>query len=123
MSLNILNKDGTIDTLSHIRAIMFAKENGADIINASVGSIKPINVTETNVVDEVLYEAYKSFPGIIVTAAGNESVNLDDDSSVVLPAAFTRDLTVNGKNLPALDNLISVGAITPSGQFSFFSNY
>lgn len=123
MPLNVLSENGTINTLSHIRAVLFAKENGADIINASLGSANPLNVADTNIIDEMLYEAYKSFPGIIVAAAGNEMANLDNDSSIILPAAFTRDLTVNGKEIPALENLITVGSITPTERLSFFSNY
>ena len=68
----------TFTTDNAVRAIAFAKNNGAKIINASWGG---------NEYDLLLKNAIESFGGLFVTAAGNSGVN--NDSSHVYPCDFT----------------------------------
>lgn len=79
---------------------------GVDVINISAGY--------SGVKSEVLEEAieYAKEKGVfIVTAAGNEDVNID--KMPYYPASYSKDY----------DNVISVASIDDSNQLSKFSNY
>lgn len=123
MALNVMSDTQIISTLDHIRAVLFAQENWAEILNVSLGSAKPFDITNTNFVDELLHDTYAQFPGLIINSAGNESTDIDNDTSVVYPAAFTRDLIVGDNKYEALKNLVVVGATTPQGGLAVYSNF
>ena len=93
------------DTFSEIKAINFAKNNGAKIINASfVGEdYSPI---EKNAID--------SFDGIFIAATGNGGADhLGDNNDLIpmYPASYTSS------------NIISVAATDQNDALSSFSNY
>lgn len=95
-------------------AIIYAVNNGAEVINMSFGKgYSP----EKKLVDMAMkYAAKKDV--LIVLAAGNEGSNLDEDLK------FPNDTYLNSKSGPK--NLLSVGALSPEGGLSAiaeFSNY
>ena len=92
--------NGEAYTSDIIRAIEYAKEHGADIVNMSFGS------SEGNL---ALYQAMEASDMFYVCAAGNGRKNISEDQ--VYPASY------------ALDNSISVGAVISDGNMAYFSNY
>lgn len=103
MALKFLNRNGDGNTADAARAIDYAVNHGASVINASWGGTS---------FSQTLFQAVAnaSEHGILfVAAAGNEGVNAD--SVPDYPAAF---------NLP---NVISVAATDRSDRLLDFSNY
>ncbi len=97
------------------RAIRFAVDNGAQIINTSFG--KPYS-PHVEWVDAALRYAEKQ-DVLIVNAAGNSGNNLDDEEHI----SYLRD-HVNQQEF--VDNVVSVGATTWTygpDQLAPFSNY
>lgn len=99
---------GQGDTVDAIRAIDYAAENGAHIINCSWGG-----GAQGDDIDQLLRESIQ-FAGeeddvLVVAAAGNEDA--DNDQTPSFPANFS------------LPNLISVGASTDADTKADFSNY
>ena len=96
------------DTISEIKAINFAIQNGAKIINASyVGST--FSSSEYNAIND-----FKLSGGIFVAAAGNggaDGVGDSNDSNPQYPADYD------------LDNIISVAATDQNDDLASFSNY
>lgn len=91
------------DVASEVRAIDFARQNGAKIINASYGGTQ---------FSQAEYDAIQRFTnagGIFVAAAGNSSGN--SDSSPIYPAAYD------------LPGIVSVAATDQNDAFASFSNY
>lgn len=99
MSLAFLGNNGG-STSNAIKAINYAKANGAHIINASWGG---------GGYSQALYDAIENFGGPFVAAAGNDG--LDNDVSKHYPSSYTND------------NIVSVAAIDNLGQLADFSNY
>ena len=100
----------TFSTSNIIKAIKFAKNNGAKIINASLGITCPSNV------DFLCHDYYfesiiNSFPGLFIAAAGNDGRNSDANISHTYPSDFS------------LNNIISVASTNHSDELSSFSNY
>ncbi|MBI4433950.1 S8 family serine peptidase, partial [Candidatus Uhrbacteria bacterium] len=99
-----------LTTAQEIRAIDFARQNGATIINASWGGYGPA------VGDLQLKEAIERFGaagGIFIAAAGNGSSNHNDGdpNSALYPAAFDSN------------NIISVAATDQQDGLATFSDY
>jgi len=89
-----------IDVMSELKAIDFAKNNGAKVINASfTGST--FSQAEKDAID--------SFPGLFVAAAGNEGKN--NDISHSYPSDYISQ------------NIISVTSTDQNDSLSSFSNY
>ena len=86
-----------------VKAIDFAIQNGAKIINASYGG-SSFSQTEYDAIN-----LFKQSGGIFVAAAGNDSSS--NDSSPVYPSSYN------------LDNIISVAATDSSDNLASFSNY
>jgi thermitase len=94
-----------LDTMSEIKAINFAKNNGAKVINASFAGEDFIQA-EKNAID--------SFPGLVIAAAGNgssDSVGDNNDSSPQYPCNYSSN------------NVICVGASDDTDNLTSFSNY
>jgi len=89
-----------LDTASEIAAIEYATVNGIKVINASFAG-SSYSQNEKN--------AIAAFPGIFVTASGNNSLNVDSSSQY--PCNY------------ALDNIICVGASNETDKVTSFSNY
>ncbi|HEX8974736.1 MAG TPA: S8 family serine peptidase [Patescibacteria group bacterium] len=88
------------DTISELKAISFAKNNGVKIINASFGGSS---------FDQAEHDAIASFPGLFVAAAGNDSTN--NDTTPTYPASYDDS------------NIISVAATDQNDNLASFSNY
>lgn len=107
MSLKALGGEiGEGTTLSIMKAIQYAEQNGALICNLSLG---------TNVNDYLLYKTMKNSRMLFVTAAGNssdpEEKGKDIDQDPCYPASYT------------LANILSVSNINASGMIHYTSNY
>lgn len=97
VTLPVLSADGTGDTYTLAKAIVDAVDQGADIINMSVGSYGDSDILR----DAVAYATSKGV--VLVAAAGNDALD-----QVCYPARY--------------DGVIAVGAIDASGQHMEFSN-
>jgi subtilisin family serine protease len=98
MPLKAFNADGTADISNIVRAIYYAADNGAKVINMSF---------ELPQMSDALLKAinYASRKGVIcVASAGNDS-----QTALVYPAAY--------------GNVIGVGSVNQQNQLSSFSNY
>jgi subtilisin family serine protease len=97
----------TLTTANIIKAVQFAQHNGARIINASFGG---------SAYDPALETAMQNFPGIIVTAAGNGSIDGVGFEitwgNPIYPCAFNLS---NSLCIAATD---SNDALTPYSNFS-----
>jgi subtilisin family serine protease len=94
-------------------AIRYAVDNGAQIINMSLG--KPVSPNKQMVDDAMQYAAKKNV--LIIHAAGNDATDIDADN--YYPSSFY----LNGKKI---DNLLTVGASgenADKGITAPFSNY
>ncbi len=107
MDLRVDSADGVIRASAIARAIRYAADNGADIVNLSLGS-QPGASPETavEIADAVEYAADKGV--LLVAAAGNNATSLDD--SAVYPASLDTA------------NMIVVAASTPDDGPAGFSN-
>jgi subtilisin family serine protease len=98
MPLKAFNADGTADVSNIVRAIYYAADNGAKVINMSF---------ELPQMSDALLKAvnYAARKGVIcVASAGNDS-----QEALVYPAAY--------------GNVIGVGSVNQQNQLSSFSNY
>lgn len=93
-------ENGQAYTSDIIRAIDYAKSNGATVVNCSFGSKSD---------NPALREAIENSGLLFVCAAGNERTNIDIEP--VYPAAYDAD------------NVISVAALNQDLGMSYFSNY
>lgn len=94
-----------LDTYSEIKAINFAKNNGAKVINASFAG-EYYSTAEKNAID--------AFPGILVTAAGNggdDEIGDNNDTTPLYPCNYSSS------------NIICVGATNDTDTLTSFSNY
>jgi hypothetical protein len=89
-----------LTTAAEIKAINFAKYNGAKVINASFGGNNFIQSEK---------DAISTFPGMFIAASGNSGDNNDTES--IYPCNYN------------LDNIICVGASDQDDDISSFSNY
>lgn len=93
-------------TLTVMRAMKYAEQNGAKICNLSLG---------TDVNDYMLYKTMRDSDMLFVTAAGNSESMYERgrniDQHPCYPASYT------------LDNVISVANINAAGDLHYTSNY
>lgn len=93
-------EDGQAYTSDIIKAIKYAEEQGAAIVNCSWGS------TDNN---QALKEAMQESGMLFVCAAGNNRMNVDE--TPIYPACYD------------IDNVISVTSLNQDLGFSYYSNY
>jgi len=94
-----------LDTFSEVKAINFARHNGAKVINVSFGGAIQSSSEKT---------AIEAFGGIFVTASGNggaDEIGDDNSSSPVYPCDY------------ASANIICVASTDQNDALSAFSNY
>ncbi len=111
MALKILDASGGGTAFDFLLAVRYAVDNGARVINSSLGT-QDCNITDAEL--QPLRDAveYANSNGvIIVTAAGNSGSN--NDTCPTYPASFSRDYS----------NVISVASVDQNGSLSGFSNY
>ena len=98
MPVRVLDSDGRGNLFTTAEAILFSAENGANIINLSLGI--PF---ESTLLDDVIQEV--ALNGVVViAAAGNDGIETEQ-----FPAAF--------------NNVIAVTAVDDTGQLTSFANY
>ncbi len=103
MPLKFLDGNGSGRTSDAIRAIYYAVDNGAKVINCSWGG----GSYSRALLDALTY-AYEQ-QVIVVTASGNSATNID--STPLYPAAY------------AVPSNVAVAATTDSDNLASFSNY
>jgi len=111
MPLRILDMFGFGTEACLIEAIDYATENGADVINLSLGGPDGED-------GDLLFQALNRArdKGIFVAAAaGNEGGNVYYNNS--------RDFYLHYPSSYELDNIVAVAACLPTGIFADFSNY
>ena len=119
MSLDIFGGNTKYDKDDFFDAIYYAVDNGADIINMSIGYTVPFaSLDQFKQISPDLYQEhidvlnYAVERGVtLVTSAGND--NSDDISSLSIPAAFATEVP----------GFISVAAITDDGKVADYSNF
>lgn len=101
MILKVLDDEGVGDTYGIAQAIRYAQDNGADIINMSLGAYTPASIER-----EATEDAIDS--GIMVMAAlGNDGVNVN--SYPIYPACYSK--------------VMGVAATNASDEAASFTNY
>jgi subtilisin family serine protease len=101
--------DGSFTDVDEAEAIVYAVNQGAKVINLSIGG------TETSVVERRALEYAAEHGVLVVAAAGNE---FEDGNPVEYPAALLQPVGSNGRGGWGL----SVGATTKAGTRASFSN-
>ncbi|WP_347103574.1 S8 family serine peptidase [Streptococcus thermophilus] len=126
--------DGPAKTEWILRAIKDAVDDGNDIINLSLGKYLMISgsyedgtndLNEFNLFKKVLDYAYER-DVVVIAAAGNESLNLDDNDSLINFISTKKKIEHPGKVVDvftAIPSVISVGGIDIFGSRSDFSNF
>ncbi len=112
MSIKVLNSQGVGYVSDLIQGIYYAVDNGAKVINLSLGALLEFTCEDIDELLAPLREAfiYAENKGVlIVSAAGNESLNLDN--KLYIPAAIKTN------------NHIVVGAVKKNGSRADYSNY
>ncbi|OQW53028.1 MAG: hypothetical protein A4S09_07975 [Proteobacteria bacterium SG_bin7] len=107
MSLNVFGATAGASTTNIINAIYYAIDNGADIINLSLGGYG---------VSESIFQALKNAAasGVMVFAAAGNDGSLLDDGHFILPASYAQSIM----------GVLSVGATDDNdGKIAWFSNY
>ena len=119
MPLDVFNGSKGASDADIVNAIYYAANNGADVINMSLGS----TYYNANLSDFKRYEpygyslyydalTYAVNQGItVVIAAGNDDLN--NDSHLSVPAAFSE----------VIDGVVSVASLSNSGDLSWYTNY
>jgi len=105
MPVRVLGATGGGTTAQLIAGIDFAVENGAHVINLSLGGSSGSNGDELSQAIERARDA-----GVLVVAAAGNSA-ADNDSTNIFPANYS------------LDNIISVAALSQDGSLASFSNF
>ena len=108
MPVKVLNSDGSGDIATAARGIVYAAENGADIINMSFGSGPELPSTMKDALDKAFQKS------ILVAAAGNNMRNIYDNSDpsapgTIYPAAYYC--------------VLGVQAIDQDGNLPYWTNY
>lgn len=103
MPLKMIDAGGNGAVMDAVRAIYFAVDHGARVINASWSS----GERSRPLVDAIRYANSRNV--VVVAAAGNESVD-----NGLIPSFPANLLT---------PNVLSVGATSPGGRLAWYSNY
>lgn len=105
MAVRVLDGDGTGNTLQILNGILFAANNGAGVINLSLGG--PGGPGDQAMQDAIAQAEQKN--AVVVAAAGNDGSN--NDATPTTPCTLPNA------------NLICVAAVTRTGARSSFSNF
>ncbi len=125
MAVKALDSQGSGTTDAIVAAIHYAANNGAEVVNMSLGGPE---------FDPLEYQAIAAHPDVLFVAAagngGSDGVGDDNDAAPVSPAGFTIDWNIDTdgdgtpEHYPALPHLMSVAALAQTGgDLTGFSNY
>jgi subtilisin family serine protease len=124
MALRTIGNDGSGTVANEARAIEFAKQNGAKIINASFSG-SGASDTEKNAIKD-----FEDAGGLFITAAGNGGTGGEGDDLDALPFTMSGDTKVYASTSPQsfpaqydLPNIISVTATDEHDALASFSNF
>jgi thermitase len=93
MPIRVLNSDGIGNSSNVVKAIEWAVNHGAKVINLSLGTLEPSEELRTMV-------AWATSKGVFtVTAAGN-----NDNTQAMYPAAYAKDAASGGARLISVGN-------------------
>lgn len=106
MSVRVLDDQGFGTTADIIQGVEWAADNGADVINMSLGGINPFDPAYSSAIDSALDQDV-----LVVVAAGNDNLQLESAGTEVYPCSFTQD------------NLLCVAALDQAYELADFSNY
>ena len=107
MPITVMQSDGTGDVATIAKGINYAVQNGATIINMSLGTYG-----NSNVLRQALAKAYQS--AVLVAAAGNDAHGI----------YFECDLYTYGPMFPAAyEFVLGAQAINKGGSLAGFSNF
>ncbi|MBO4800834.1 MAG: S8 family serine peptidase [Bacteroidaceae bacterium] len=107
MPVSVMQSDGTGDVATIIQGINYAVQNGADILNLSLGTY-----TNSNAFRQALERAYQTT--VIVAAAGNDALAIESECNLLFYAPL----------FPAAYSFVlGVQATTNTGGLASFSNY
>lgn len=108
MGVKVLAANGSGDIPSIVNGIRFAADNGAHVLNMSLGGRGP----STALRDAMTYAVSRGV--VVVVAAGNDNVLMDAGNNFYSPSGYSRDIP----------GAISVGSVDAvNGARSSFSNY
>lgn len=118
-------------SIDSVRAINFAKNNGAKIINASWGWYflwwhDCDDYSKEPYIDHAMRDAIKDFWDewwLFIAAAWNWESNHDNISHRMFPAWYSSDFECSWKTYKWLDNIISVAAVDNVWDLAWFSDY
>ncbi len=110
MDLRVLDTRGSGYSSWFGAAIRYAVDNGADVINMSLGTQPGTPRTSFGYVEQAIQYARDN--GVLVVAAAGNS-NVDIDGAPVWPASFA----------PLYDNVITIASTDSADGRSSFSNY
>jgi len=105
MVLKILDQNGNGSVLNEIRAIEYAIDNGAQVINASFSG-EASSSLEYNAVEDAMDAGI-----LFVAAAGNDGRDIDFPNQAAYPAGYN------------LANIVTVAATDRNDALASFSNY
>ncbi len=108
MGVKVLGADGSGDLTAIVNGIRYAADQGAHVINLSLGG----QFASTALRDAVTYAAGKGT--VVVIAAGNSNALMDTGTNFFSPSGYAKDI-------PGAIAVGSVDAVT--GARSSFSNY
>jgi len=105
MPISVMQSDGTGDVATIVKGINYAAQNGADVLNMSLGTY-----ANSRALRQALEKAYQT--AVIVAAAGNDGAPIEIECGLpapMFPAAYSF--------------VLGVMATTQTGQLAGFSNY
>lgn len=109
MGIKVLNAQGsTTSDVPIVNGIRYAADNGAHVINMSLGG----TFQSTAIRDAMVYAVQRGV--VVIIAAGNDNVLMNAGAQFYTPASYARDI-------PGLLAVGSVDAV--NGSRSTFSNY
>lgn len=112
MALKVGRSDGVISMSSIAAAIVYAVDNGADVINLSLGTVERVPRQHVQPTESAIAHAH-AHGVLVVAAAGNQGVELHNSAGGYWPAAFALHY----------DNVVAVGSHDSRDVRSSFSNH
>jgi subtilisin family serine protease len=105
MAVKVMDATGSGTTAAIIQGIDFAVNNGAKVINMSLGG-SVFDTAESNAIANAEANGV-----LVVVAAGNNNANVDTAGNEMYPCNFTHS------------NILCVAAVTQNNSLATFSNY